>query len=812
MSSASPFERFNTAPAASGLYDPSRDKDACGLAMVATLRGQPGHDIIETALQALTNLDHRGAVGSDEGTGDGAGLLSQIPDRFFREVLEFELPNSGHYGAGLVFLPEELDLRSWIANFEQLAKWANCKLLGIRQVPTNPGVLGSLSRKAMPQIIQVFVSSLLEKSGIEFERDLYLLRKQSERKLDCYHPSLSSRTIVYKGMLTTMQLEPFYPDLSHELFESKLALVHSRFSTNTFPSWPLAHPFRFIAHNGEINTIKGNRNWMRAREAKLASDLLPFLEDLKPIISAGASDSASFDEVLELLVLSGRSVPHALMMMIPEAWEKQKEMPQSLRDFYEYHSMLIEPWDGPAAVLFTDGDLVGATLDRNGLRPGRYIVTEDGLVVLASEIGVVGIDPSRIVRKGRLQPGRMFLADTASGRLIDDDDIKSEIAALEPWGQWLEDNRINLRDIPDREHIAYTKSSVARRQRTFGYTVEELRMIIAPMAKTGAEPIGAMGSDTPIAALSDRPRLLFDYFVQQFAQVTNPPLDSIREEIVTSLSVGIGPEQNLLTATPEHAKMVVLDFPVLSNDELAKIKYAEDSGFGKAFVVKGLYRVDEGSVALSSRIQEIYDEVDEALSTGITFIVLSDRDSNRELAPIPSLLLTSAVHHHLLRRGMRTKVGLVVEAGDVREVHHVAALIGYGAAAVNPYLAMESAELMVRSGEIAGITVAKAIENLIKALGKGVLKVMSKMGISTVASYAGAQCFEAIGLSQEFIDAYFTGTTSQLGGIGLEVIAQEIQERHSSSYPIERAMRPHEDLDTGGEYQWRRSGPPHLFN
>lgn len=812
MSGLSPFERFSTAPKASGLYDPALDRDACGLAMVATLRGTAGHDIIETALQALRNLDHRGAVGSDEGTGDGAGLLCQMPDRFFRAILPFELPAEGSYGAGLVFLAAEADERAWLASFEQIASQRDCTVLGTREVPCDPNVLGSLARDAMPRIIQIFLASAKGRCGMDLERDLFYIRKISERKLGCYHPSLSAKTIVYKGMLTTTQLEPFYPDLSDERFEAKLAIVHSRFSTNTFPSWPLAHPFRLIAHNGEINTVKGNRNWMRAREAQLASDLFPYLDELKPINTVGASDSASFDEVLELLVLSGRSLPHALMMMIPEAWEKQSDMSQQLKDFYEYHSMLIEPWDGPAAVVFTDGDLVGATLDRNGLRPGRYIVTEDGLVVLASEIGVVDIDPSRVVRKGRLQPGRMFLADTASGRLIDDADIKAEIASLEPWGEWLQENRINLKDIPDREHIAYTKSSVSRRQRTFGYTEEELRMIIAPMAKSGAEPVGAMGSDTPIAALSDRPRLLFDYFVQQFAQVTNPPLDSIREEIVTSLSVGIGPEQNLLSATPQHAKMVVLDFPVLTNDELSKIKYAEDYGFGVSKVIKGLYRVDEGSFALQERLQEIYSEVNQALADGTTFLILSDRDSNRELAPIPSLLLTSAVHHHLLRQGMRTKVGLVVEAGDVREVHHVATLIGYGAAAVNPYLAMETVELMVRNGEIAGITVSKAIENLIKALGKGVLKVMSKMGISTVSSYSGAQCFEAIGLSQEFVEAYFTGTASQLGGIGIEVVAHENEIRHSSAYPIERAMRAHENLDLGGEYQWRRSGPPHLFN
>ena len=812
MSRPTAFERFNTAPEASGLYDPTRDKDACGLAMVATLRGTAGHDIIDTALTALRNLEHRGAVGSDAGTGDGAGILSQIPDAFLRSVVDFDLPAEGQYGVGLVFLKDNDDQREWLASFTQIAETKDLQVLGLRTVPTSPDVLGDLARAAMPTILQVFVSSTRGATDLELERDLFFLRKNSELKLGSYHPSLSSKTLVYKGMVTTLQLEPFYPDLSNELFASKLALVHSRFSTNTFPSWPLAHPFRLIAHNGEINTVKGNRNWMKAREPRLHSDALPYLSELAPIVTPGGSDSASFDEVLELLVLSGRSLPHAMMMMIPEAWEKQTDMSQELRDFYEFHSMLMEPWDGPAAVIFTDGDLVGATLDRNGLRPGRFIVTDDGLVVLASEIGVVDIDPSKIVRKGRLQPGRMFLADTASGRLIDDSDIKSEIAASEPWGKWLEDNRINLKDLPEREHVAYTKSSVSRRQRTFGYTEEELRVILSPMARTGAEPIGAMGSDTPIAALSDRPRLLFDYFIQQFAQVTNPPLDSIREEIVTSLSVGIGPEQNLLEATPEHARMVILDFPVLSNDELSKIKHSEDSGIGKSYLVKGLYRVDDGAEGLLSRLREIYDELDKAVQDGCIFIVVSDRDSNRELAPIPSLLLTSAVHHHLLRTGNRTKVGLVVEAGDVREVHHVATLIGFGAAAINPYLAMESVELMVRNGEIQGLSVDYATQNLIKALGKGVLKIMSKMGISTVASYSGAQCFEAIGLSPEFVDAFFTGTTSQLGGIGIEVIAEEIAVRHSSAYPVERAMRPHEDLETGGEYQWRREGPPHLFN
>ena len=813
MRAVSPFERFGRFPS-SGLYKPETEKDACGLAMVATLRGTPGYDIIETALNALRNLEHRGAVGSDAGTGDGAGILMQVPDAFFRTVLKITLPEAGEYGVGLVFESTDATERGREREvFESLALSENLKVLAWRDVPTDPSTLGDLAREAMPFISQVFVESTTGLKDMDLERALFRLRKRSEIEIGLYHPSLSAKTIVYKGMVTTLQLEPFFKDLSDRTMVSTLALVHSRFSTNTFPSWPLAHPYRLIAHNGEINTVRGNRNWMRAREAQLRSELLGDIESLKPIITKGASDSASFDEVLELLYLAGRSLPHAMMMMIPEAWEKHTDIEPARKSFYEYHSMLMEAWDGPAAVIFTDGSLAGATLDRNGLRPGRYIITEDGLVVLASEIGVADIEPSKIVRKGRLQPGKMFLVDTVAGRIIEDDEIKAEIAASEPWEKWLGDNRIHLRDLPEREHIAHTPSSVSRRQRTFGYTEEELKILLKPMAIAGAEPLGSMGSDTPIAAISDRPRLLFDYFVQQFAQVTNPPLDAIREEVVTSLSTGIGPERNLLSAGPSHAHQVILDFPALSNDELAKIKHIDEiPESGEAFVVQGLYRVADGSEALEERLAKINSEVDDAISNGATYLILSDRNSNRDMAPIPSLLLTSSVHHHLIRTGRRTMVGLVVEAGDVREVHHVAALVGYGAAAVNPYLALESVELMVREGTIEGVPFEVASTNLIKSLGKGVLKIMSKMGISTVSSYSGAQCFEAIGLNADVVEKYFTGTISQLGGIGIDVLHQEIAARHASAYPVERAVNIHRNLDIGGEYQWRREGPPHLFN
>ncbi|MGZ0710884.1 glutamate synthase large subunit (plasmid) [Coraliomargarita sp. W4R53] len=816
---ASAKSHVGTYPAKQGMYNPDFEKDACGLAMVATLRGEAGHDIIELALTALRNLEHRGAIGSDAGTGDGAGILTQMPDEFLRAVADFDLPPQGEYAVGLAFLPRDDDTRAaQKAGVEKIAASEGLTVLGWREVPTVDDNLGKLAFAVRPVFEQLFVSRPAvgdqpALSGIALDRRTFRLRKRSRNELDAYFVSLSARTLGYKGMVTTLQLEPFYPDLQDERFASELAVVHSRYSTNTFPSWPLAQPLRMLAHNGEINTVKGNRNWMRARQSQLESELIGDLDPILPICTTGASDSASFDEVLELLTLTGRSLPHAVMMMVPEAYEKQANIDPNLRAFYDFHTMQMEPWDGPAALIFTDGTVIGATLDRNGLRPGRWTETTDGLIVIGSETGVLDFEPERIKRRGRLRPGRMFLVDTAQGRIIPDTEVKQQLAEMEPWQQWLDAGRVRLADLPEREHIVHPIASITRRQRTFGYTEEEVRILLTPMGQNGAEPLGAMGSDTPVAVLSDRPRLLFDYFTQQFAQVTNPPLDSIREEVVTSLSLGLGPERNLLTWGPEHTRTVTLDFPVIDNDELAKIQHIDTALPGRSSVtIRGLYRVEAGDKGMHKRLAQMCSEADQAIEDGAEFIVLSDRDSNKDLAPIPSLLMLAAVHHHLIRKETRMKVGLVVEAGDVREVHHVATIIGYGASAVNPYLAMETVEYLVRAGFITGVTPEKAVKNLIYALGKGVLKIMSKMGISTVSSYAGAQVFEAVGLSDGFIKEYFTGTESKLGGVGLDVIASENASRHAYAYPEDAAVRAHERLWTGGEYQWRRDSTPHLFN
>ncbi|BBH16249.1 glutamate synthase [Nocardioides baekrokdamisoli] len=806
-------------PTPQGLYDPAFEKDACGVAFVATLTGVASHEIVEKGVAALVNLDHRGAAGAEANSGDGAGILVQVPDAFLREVVGFDLPATGAYAVGTAFLPgDAAHVSNAVEVIEKIAVDEGLTVLGWRDVPVETETLGATALAAMPTFRQIFVSVAGEAvTGLSLERLAFVLRKRAERETDAYFPSLSSRTLVYKGMLTTEQLGDVFPDLRDPRFASAIAVVHSRFSTNTFPSWPLSHPFRFIAHNGEINTVGGNRNWMRAREALLASDVLGGdLERIFPICTPGASDSASFDEVLELLHLGGRSLPHSVLMMIPEAWENHGEMSPARRAFYEFHSTVMEPWDGPANVVFTDGTQVGAVLDRNGLRPGRYWVTADGLVVYASEAGVLhDIEPENVVRKGRMQPGKMFLIDTVEHRIIEDDEIKDALAAEHPYSEWLHAGLVNLNDIPEREHIVHTHASVTRRQQIFGYTEEDLRVLLAPIANTGAEPLGSMGTDSPIAALSAKPRMLFDYFAQLFAQVTNPPLDAIREELVTSLYGSIGAEANLLLPGPASCRQIVVPFPVITNDDLAKIRHINRDGDMPGFqvhIVRGLYEVAGGGEALAARLDELCAEVSQAIADGSRIIVLSDRHSTADLAPIPSLLLTGAVHHHLVRQKERTQVGLLVEAGDVREVHHVATLVGFGAAAVNPYLALETVEDLAYDGYFVKVEPEKAMANATKALGKGVLKVMSKMGVSTVASYTGAQIFEAVGLSQDVVEKYFTGTTSKLGGVGLDVIAQEVAKRHATAYPVDGIAPAHRELPIGGEYQWRREGEPHLFD
>jgi glutamate synthase (NADPH/NADH) large chain len=817
---------FTDLPRARGLYDPRLEHDACGVSFVVDIKGRARHEIVSMGIGALCNLEHRGATGAEVETGDGAGILIQMPDRFLRAIAGCELPTPGSYGAGMAFLPTDDEQRNLaIRAIERIVSEEGLRTLGWRDVPVDPTCLGTSARNVMPAFAQIFVQDVADTTGIDLDRKLFIVRKRIEHELptqqQTYFPSLSSRTLIYKGMLTPPELAKFFPDLTDDRIESALVLVHSRFSTNTFPSWPLAHPYRFISHNGEINTVQGNRNWMRARESLLASDLLPGLERAFPICTPGGSDSASFDEVLELLHLAGRSLPHAVLMMIPEAWENYPTMDPEKRAFYRYHASLMEPWDGPASVAFTDGTVIGAVLDRNGLRPSRYWVIDDELVIMASEVGVVEIDPARVVHKGRLQPGHMLLIDTAQQRIIHDPEIKSELARTKPYKKWLDSGLVELDELPDREHVVFSHDSVLRRQQVFGYTHEELKVILAPMSKTGAEPIGSMGTDTPIAVLSARPRLLFDYFQQLFAQVTSPPLDAIREEVVTSVGSSVGPEGNLLSATPEHCRQLVLPFPIIDNDQLAKIIHINDDGDRAhlaSVVISGLYRVADGEKGLRRALDDVRTAVSEAIVKGARVIVLSDRNSDSVFAPIPSLLLTSAVHHYLVRQKQRTQVGLIVESGDAREVHHMALLVGYGAGAINPYLAFESIEDMVLADDGRGmhglgdIDPHTAITNYIKAAGKGVLKVMSKMGVSTVASYTGAQIFEAIGLGHELVDEFFTGTVSRIEGIGLEILAAEVAARHAIAHPQRPDQRTHRKLELGGEYQWRREGEHHLFN
>ncbi|MBB4910240.1 glutamate synthase (NADPH/NADH) large chain [Actinophytocola algeriensis] len=785
------------------------------------------------ALVALANLEHRGAAGAEPTSGDGAGILLQLPDDLFRQVVHFDLPapardGAATYAAGIAFLPQDTDQRaSAVALVERIAKEEGLEVLGWRDVPVAPDAagVGPTARSVMPHFAMPFVAAPTDGNGVrigglELDRMAFCLRKRAEHEsvaagCGVYFPSLSARTVVYKGMLTTAQLPVFFTDLTDQRLTSAIALVHSRFSTNTFPSWPLAHPFRFVAHNGEINTIRGNRNRMRAREALLQSDLVPGdLTRLYPVCDPDGSDSASFDEVLELLHLGGRSLPHAVLMMIPEAWENNATMDPKRRAFYKFHSSLMEPWDGPASVTFSDGTLVGAVLDRNGLRPARWWRTTDDRIVFASETGVLDVPPDQIVAKGRLQPGRMFLVDTAAGKIVDDDEIKAELAVERPYEEWLHAGLLKLANLPDREHVVQTNESVLRRQLSFGYTEEELKILLQPMAINGAEPIGSMGSDTPPAALSKRSRLLYDYFKQNFAQVTNPPLDAIREEIVTSVQRIMGPEQNLLEPGPASCRHIQLPYPVIDNDELAKLIHVNDDGDMPGYactVIPGLYEVDGGGKALAEAVERVRREASEAISAGARTLVLSDRDADHRMAPIPSLLLVSAVHHHLVRTKERLRVALVVETGDAREVHHVALLLGYGAAAVNPYLAFETIENLIRRGTITGLEPRTAVRNYVAALVKGVLKIMSKMGISTVGAYTAAQVFEAFGLANDVLDEYFTGTSSKLGGVGLDVIADEVAARHHQAHPENPTDRVHRRLEVGGEYAYRREGELHLF-
>ena len=816
-------------PEGQGLYDPQREHDACGVGFVVSIKGIRSHQLVEQALEVGLNLMHRGACGCETNTGDGAGMLVQIPDRFLRREtarLGITLPAPGEYGVGMVFLPRRAADRSQVEDrIAHVAAEEGQHVLGWRDVPTDDSGLGDTARQGEPAIRQVFIGRGTELADdpdaqTRFERTLYVIRKRIAREIAglgladaglFYVASLSSQTIVYKGMLIADQLTAMFPDLVDPDFMSALALVHSRFSTNTFPSWPLAHPYRYVAHNGEINTLRGNINWMRAREALCRSDLFGHdLQKLFPVIREGQSDTATFDNVLEFLVMTGRSLPHAILMMIPEPWSKHESMSPDRRAFYEYHASLMEPWDGPASIAFTDGTVVGAVLDRNGLRPSRYYVTKDDLVVMASEVGVLDIPPENVLMKERLHPGRIFLVDTAQGRIIDDEEIKSGLAAQHPYRAWLDAHVIHLRDLPKAPYTAPADhESILRRQRAFGYTEEDLRLLLGPMAATGVEPIGSMGTDTALAVLSDRPRLLYDYFKQLFAQVTNPPLDAIREELVTDMSSTLGPERNLLRPEPESCHQIRIDYPILDNEELATLRHNPDPTL-RAVTLPMLFDPREGATGLERAMDALCRQASAAVEQGHTLLVLSDRGVDAEHAAIPSLLAIAGLHHHLVREGTRTRCGLIIESGEPREAHHMALLLGYGAGAVNPYLAFETIEELICDGEVGDIDPPQGIRHHILALTKGVLKVMSKMGISTLQSYRAAQVFEAVGLDKAFVDRYFTWTASRVGGIGIDAVAAEVQRRHQRAFPT----RGGEDgeLDSGGEYQWRRDGEYHLFN
>ena len=815
----------NNYPPAQGLYDPQYEHDSCGVGFVVDIKGRQSHQIVENALTILKNLIHRGACGCEENTGDGVGILTQLPHKFFTRVckeINIELPEFGHYGAGMCFLPNDAEQAKQCQEIvEKIINDEGQTVLGWRDVPIDDSSVGPTAKMGEPTFKQIFIGRGNEtKDEAAFERKLYVIRKLVENAIwnsnlsekdRFYVPSLSYRTFLYKGMLTGSQLEPMFPDITAPDFESALALVHQRFSTNTFPAWKLAHPFRYVAHNGEINTVRGNANWMRARESLCESEL--FGDDLKklfPIAIEGGSDSATFDNVMEFLHMSGRPLPHAILMMIPEAWSGHETMSDERKAFYEYHASLMEPWDGPASVAFTDGEVIGAVLDRNGLRPSRYYVTKDDMVVMASEVGVLDIAPENVLIKDRLHPGRIFLVDTKQGRIIDDEELKKQFATEHPYADWLNEHLMPVEKLPNPKQIhGSDNETLLQRQQAFGYTHEDLRVLMAPKAAKGMEPIGSMGTDAALAVLSNRSRLLYDYFKQLFAQVTNPPLDGIREELVTQVATTVGPEKNLLQPTPDSCRQIKIHSPVLTNEELARIRDVDLPGF-KTAVVPILYSVADQGSGLDKALQEVCTQVDQAIADGNTNIILSDRGVSQDKAAIPALLATAGVHHHLIRNGTRTKVGLILESGEPREVHHFAVLIGYGVGAVNPYLAFESLGDLIGTGYVPQMEHATAVKNYIKGINKALTKIMSKMGISTVQSYRGAQVFEAIGLNKEFVDKYFTWTASRIGGIGLEQVAAEVNVRHHNAFPQRPAKRP--DLEWGGEYQWRRDGEYHLFN
>ena len=815
-------------PEKTGLYDPAFEHDNCGVGFVAHIKGKKSHSLITSALKVLVNLTHRGAVGCDPETGDGAGILIQMPHVYFREKAhewQIDLPDLGDYGTGLVFLPRRLDDRRACARaFEKIVSEEEQVFLGWRDVPRDDSSIGKTAKESEPVIHQAFIKkgSLSKEDPLAFERRLYVIRKRVENEIrnsqirernQFYIPSLSSRTFVYKGMLLATQVSQYFLDLEDRRMKSALAMVHQRYSTNTFPTWDLAQPFRYLSHNGEINTLRGNINWMQARQTVLRSDC--FGDELKrtyPVIAPGMSDSATIDNVLELLVLGGRDLAHAMMILIPEPWNHHETMPDDRKAFYEYHSCLMEPWDGPASIPFTDGVRIGAVLDRNGLRPSRYTVTKDDLVVMGSETGVLDIDPGNVRYKGRLQPGRMFFVDPVQGRIIADEELKQKIIDRKPYRKWVQENRVELEDLPEPKEPVPAKDdeTLLERQKAYGYSLEDVSILMGPMARDGKEPLGSMGNDTPLAVLSKQSPLLYDYFKQLFAQVTNPPLDAIREELVTSLETCIGGEGNLLAETMEQARLLNLHQPILTNRQTQQIKEL-DKGTLRSRVISILMPVSEGADGMERRLLEVFRQADDAIKEGISLLVLSDRGMNQDLMPIPSLLAVSGLHHHLLRKETRTQVGIVLESGEPREVHHFCVLSANGVSAINPYLAFETIETVVEGGQLEGITSAQATENYIHAIGHGILKVMSKMGISTLQSYHGAQILEAVGLSVPFIDRYFTGVASRLGGIGAREVFEEALTRHRYAYPRHDTAdrRP---LISGGRYQWRRDGEYHQVN